>query len=319
MKLNLAPKGGAKKGASTKVAWAVAASLVLVSLVAGFFLVTTSSAALAAAKQRRSDSLRAAAEAVAEAKKANAVIVSSQGLATNIQLAKDIEDHNSKYTAFYRDVMPYIPGFLRLTRISVTPISETACQLNLSGVLYSAQQYADASVALLRIPGAVAISRTGYAPRPVVVPGLTEEDQVGKPFRVGGAPLPEDPIERMEAIIARANEGTIGFANIGNYGSPDPGTRGAMPTGSAVTFTVSLADTGNLPEGWSFNFLVPNPTSTLATTAAANQAYLASRAAAAAANTPGTPPGGAPPANTPPVSNPAGPGGAGAAAGAAEL
>lgn len=313
MKLNLAPKGGAKKGASSKLAWAFASVMLLLSLVAGFFLVTTSSKALADAKQRRSDSLRAAAEAVNEAKKANLVIASSQGLATNIQLAKDINDHNAKYTTFYRDVMPYIPGFLRLTRISVTPVSETACQLNLSGVLYSAQQYADASVALLRIPGAVAISRTGYAPRPVIVPGLSEADQQGVPFRVGGAPLPEDPIERMEAIIARANEGTIGFANLGNYGSATPATRGALPTGSAVTFTISLADTGNLPDGWSFNFLVPNPTSTLATTAATNQAYLASRAAAA-----GAPPAGQAPApgTTPPGSNPGGPG---EQAGAADL
>lgn len=265
MKLNLVPSGSKKSGGGLAGAIIGSVVLFLLSAAAFVFLLTSSKASLDAAKERVVQETPNATQAVLEAQKAQAIIDSTRTLATNIELKRNIDVHNSKYTKFYQQVLPYVPGFLRLTRIAVEPVDSTTCQLTLNGVLYSAQQFADATLALYRIPGAQAVSRDGYAPRPVIRPGLTEEDQVGRPFRAGGAPLPLDPVERINAMAAAAESQTTGFQNLNNFGTADPTARGPMQTGSAVTYTVLLSSQGvTLPPGWDYDFMVPNPTATLA-------------------------------------------------------
>lgn len=297
MKLNLIPQG-AKKSATMPMAWITAISLVLVSAGAAAFMAFTAQQQLNAQKDRAAQATPNALQAVAVAKQAQMVVDSTRGYATNLDLAGSIMEHNQKYTTFYEQVRPYIPGFLRLTQMSVEPVDEKSCNLILSGVLYSAQQYADATLALYRIPGARAVSRDGYAPRPVLVPGLTEEDQVGRTYRVGGAPLPEDPLERIAFLAAQANNETSGFQNLNNFGVEEPLARGPMNTGSNVNFTVLLAadDPSAMPEGWDFNFLVPNATATIQS--------IGTAAAAAATGAPAAAPGA--PAGLPPGTSPEG-------------
>ncbi len=290
MKLNLLPSG-AKKGGSPVLAWATAGLLVVGSLVATAAMAFLSSAALQTAKEEAIAIQPQAAEAVKQAKYAQLIVDSTQGVARNIELEKAMSDHNLKYTRFYRQVGTYIPSFLRVRRMQVRPINESSCALQVTGVLYSLQQHHDAQLALLRIPGAMQVGATGYAARPVLVPALSEDDQVGRAARIGSTPLPLDANERLNTIISRANEGTQGFENLENFGTEaDFGPRGALPTGSIVTYTVILSSTGAvpapagapggvpapgvpptgapttagaIPPGWDFNFLVPNPAQTI--------------------------------------------------------
>lgn len=266
MKLNLAPSKVKREG-SLKGAWILSSLLVLLAAGASAFLAYTSGKSLDEAKARAESAKPNAAQAVAQAKLANEIVRSTAGIATNLELSRAMTAHNTKYTRFYRQVTPYVPGFMRVTNMRVSPISNTSASLVISGIAYSLQNHNDAQLALLRIPGAVAVQASGYSPRPVVVPNLTEEDQIGRPSRVGSTPPPEDPMERLNGIIATASAGTTGFENVGNYGTQsDFATRGALPTGSEVTYTITIdaAASGNpLPMGWDIDFLVPDPTKTL--------------------------------------------------------
>ncbi len=294
MKLNLVP-ATAKKGAQMRTMVVASVLLVVGSALATAFLAYSSGQALANAKSEAQTHMQGAVDAVATAKHATAILESSKGVVTNLDLANQMTAHNTKYTSFYTKVTPYIPGFMRVTSMSVTPINETSCRLNLSGVILTAQQYADLSLALLRIPGAQAISRSGFVRQSDTVLPLNEADQRGAVVRAGEDALPIDPVERMEVVIARATEQTTGFDNVGNFGSPVESARGAMDRWSQISVSVLLAQPAGaeLPPGWDFNFLVPNPTSTLQGARQFNQA-----AGAAGAAPGGAPPGGVPPGGT---------------------
>ncbi len=282
MKLNLVP-ATVKKGAAMKTMVALSVLMVLLATLATAFMAYTSSQNLAKAKQEAEDARPSAVEAVATAKYAQAILDNAKGVTTNLMLANDMTAHNTKYTRFYSKVMPYVPSFYRLTSMSVEPIDDKSCRLNLSGVIRTAQQYADLSLALLRIPGARLISRAGFASVNDNVPALTPEDQVGRIVRAGETPLPTDPVERMEAVVAAATEQTTGFENIGNFGSATESARGAMNRWSQVAVSVLLENPAGaqLPEGWNFDFLAPNPTDTLNAAAQFNAAGAAPTGGAA--------------------------------------
>lgn len=319
MKLNLLPSGS-KKGGSPVLAWVLSGLFIVLSLIAAAAMAIISSGNLNAAREEAIALQGQAADAVRQAKYAQLIVDSTAGVARNIELEKAMSEHNTKYTRFYRQVSNYIPSFMRVNRMQVRAISDSACALTLQGVVYSLQQHHDAQLALLRIPGAVTVGATGYAARPVIVPALNEEDQIGRPSRIGSTPLPIDANERLNEIINRAQAGTQGFANVANFGADTEGfnPRGAMATGSVVTYTVLLSATGLppaatgtpgqppvgtppvgtppvggaaggavLPPGWDYNFLVPNPAQTIQAAGGATGG-----AAAAGGAIPGAMPGG---------------------------
>lgn len=293
MKLNLVP-ATVKKGAAMRTMVVLSVLMVLLSALATAFMAYSSGQTLAKAKEDAENARPNAVDAVATAKYAQAILDASKGVTTNLMLATEMSAHNSKYTRFYTKVMPYVPSFYRLTSISVDPISETSCRLNMVGVIQTAQQYADLSLALLRIPGARAISRAGFTAENDNVPPLTAEDQNARVVPAGGIALPDDPVERMEAIAARGSELTTGFENIGNFGSATESARGAMNRWSQVAVGVLLEMPAGqqLPAGWDFNFLTPNPTDTLNGVAQFNSAGLAAAGTGAPGGGVNPPPGG---------------------------
>lgn len=266
MKLNLAPRKAKKEG-SLAGAWVFSGLFVLLAAGASAFMAFESSRRLDAAKARAEEIRPRANQAVAQAKLANAIVASTAGVTRNLELSRAMSAHNSKYPRFYRQILPYIPGFLRVTRLQATPANSTRVTLTINGVIYSLQQHTDAQLALLRIPGAVSSVGTGYTPRPVLIPALNEEDQIGRPARVGSTPAPEDPLERLNALISTANAQTVGFENIGNFGTDASwASRGPLPTGAEVVYTVVLdaaASGAPLPAGFNIDLMVPEPTATL--------------------------------------------------------
>jgi len=281
MKLNLLPTYVGKEKA---VRSAIFLSFILAAAGVGaaVFMITSSEAEVTKSKQRMDDALPQAQAAVAEAKKADVIIQGARVLILNSNLAQAMDDHNYKYVDTYDKVRPYIPSYLRVTNMTAAPAGENTV-VTLTGVLQTQQQYADTMLALLRIPGAISVSRGGYNIVEKVVPGLSEGSQNSIPIEPGAAPVPDDPLARMEYLMNQPR--TQGFLDVGGFGTDVPNqTYGAMPNWSVVTFSVVFPG----------NIQTPNPRATLATVGAAG--------APAGGGAPG---GGGPPA-------PAVPAGAGA-------
>lgn len=288
MKLNLVP-ATAKRGAQMRTFVIMSVLLVLLSLLGTGFMIWSSGNRLNDAKAASAAAKPAADEAVAQAQYAQQILDSTALVVTNKNLTTEMAEHNKKYTAFYAKAQQYVPSFMRLTSMSVSPVTETTCLLRLGGVIQTAQQYADLPLALLRMPGARLVSRNGFEGTYDRVLPLTEEDQIGLTQRANEeAPLPIDPEERLNELIARANAGTTGFENISNFGSFTESSRGAMDRWSNVNMTVLLDSTGlTLPPGWNFDFRVPNPTPTIAGSAVQGAAPAAAPAGAAGVPPPG--------------------------------
>jgi hypothetical protein len=193
--------------------------------------------------------------AAAYAMKAEPIVAPVKDLVRNIKLAKAMEDHNPKYALFYDSTFPYIPGFFRITSIQATPNDASSVTLTMTGVIKTHQQYVDLMLALLRIPGATTISRSGFQPAQPFVGGVTATDQ-DPVTRVPGKPvLPKDRLQQLDVLIASG--GVQGFQESGNFGTGIPGERGPMPGYQLVTVTVQVP--GNLT--------TPNPRATLAASA----------------------------------------------------
>lgn len=295
MKLNLVP-ATVRKGAAMRTMMFISALIVLLSGLATAFLIVTSTTRRQQAFEAAEAARPQANQAVATAKQTAAVLASSQGVATNLDLYSAAVEHNTKYTRFYKKVLPYIPAFMRVTSMSLDPISENSCRLNVTGVIRSAQQYADLSLAMLRIPGAKAISRSGFVYQWGNVPAITAEDQKALRVRAGEPVLPEDPVERLNALVSNAAAETTGFQDISNFGSATEFQRGAMTDWSLINIGVVLSQEAGevLPPGWSFDFLTPNPSDTLAQASQFNSAGI--NAGGAQGTAPGATPGITPPA-----------------------
>jgi hypothetical protein len=156
----------------------------------------------------------------------------------------------------------------------------------MTGVLSSYQQYADLMLALMRVQGATSVSRSGYILIDPIVPNLTPEDQIGRPRPENAAPIPDNPLQRLEYFQSQGS--TTGFAGAGNFGTGNDLTRGAMPRDSIVTVTLVVAG---------HDLRVPDARATLSASGGATPA--------------GGPPTGAAPGG-PPAGRPPGPGGGGA-------
>ncbi len=247
MKLNLLPTSVSKAGAA-KGMWVVAGALALAGVLGMVGLTIAGQGALNAAKTDAESKMKLAADAKVTADHADAQIAEATVIDRNQKLSESMIDHNRKYVDLYAKVLSHVPAYYRLDSISASPASESSTTVTLTGYIQSFRQYADLSIALWKIPNATAVTRAGYQLDNAAVPALTEADQTGLPIRAGQTPLPTDPLERMEQMIANAAEEPRGFLDEGNFGSATTTARGAMPGYNQVTMTVVLADDIRTPD-----------------------------------------------------------------------
>ena len=251
MKLNLIPPSAAR-GSGSKVAWIFAVAIIGVSVYLAISMKGAGEAALATAKDDDAKFQSGSDQIVQLAASADSVIAKSAGYQLNVQLAQAMDAHNPVYPNFYDQVFRYIPSYFRLTSIQATPADANTCTVTMQGTIGSFQQYANLMLALLRIPGAQAVSRSGYQLQDMYVPPLSENDQVGRAIKLGEAPLPDDPIQRLDLKIASA--GSTNYLGAGGFGTPgQPMQRGAMPGESLITVAVVMTK----------NLETPNPRDTL--------------------------------------------------------
>lgn len=239
MKLNLLPQSVSKAGAAKGMIF-VAIALALLGILAAVGMTIVSEGAYAQAKQDAESKMQRAADAKMTADQADKQIAEAAVINRSQALSEAMIDHNRKYVDLYADVLKHVPTYYRLDTISATPVSAEQTTVTMRGYIETFRQYADLSVALWKIPDAVAVGRAGYELDRATVPNLTEADQTGSPIRPGESPLPTDPLERMEALIARASSEPGGFRDVGGFGGIDSTSRQAAPGYKEVTMTVTL-------------------------------------------------------------------------------
>lgn len=240
MKLNLLPTEVSKAGAA-KAMWFVAGLIALAGVLASVGLSVVSAGNLATAKADAESKMAAAVNAAATAAQAETQMQAASVIIRNQALAEAMDAHNSKYVDLYRDVFRYVPSYFRLTSIQAQPVAEGQTAVTLTGQLETFRQYADLAVAMWKVPDVLNVTRQGYTVVDPVVPSLTETDQAGTAVRPGEAPLPSDPLERLDAMIARAASEPRGFQNVGGFGTADTiQPRGPLPNWSTVTISLVL-------------------------------------------------------------------------------
>lgn len=257
MKLNLLPTYVSKEKQGK---WAVIGAVLLAGAGLGlmFYMTTTSRAAIQVEQERIKAAKPAADQAVAISKQADVVTDQARGLILNMNLADAMNQHSKVYPELYDEVRQFIPGFYRISSLSAVPNGPESVTVTMTGYLETFQEYADLMVALLRIPGATAVSRSGFQLNDPIVPGLIPEDQKGRPVKPGEPRIPDNPMDRLDLQIAQAQ--STDFVNTGNFGSTDkPMVRGAMPGQSTVTVAVVIAGK---------NLMTPDPRGTLSQAAA---------------------------------------------------
>lgn len=266
MKLNLLPKstrrggggGGGPAGAVGIIVFVVML-LVGIGIAAGLWFMgkTAKEKALAEARTEQ----KRAADALAVAQQAEPIMQSATILDRNLKFANSLQEHNTKYMDLYDTVLDHVPAFCRVTAISADPTGPTDATVTLTGILRTYQEYADTSLALHRIPNVVSVVRSGYTIDEKSVPAASAIDPFGTPLAPGETPLPSGGMERLDALIARAEQeaGNRGFQGVSGYGT-ESAFKGAMPGSSVVTFVIQIA---NRP------IQVPNPRVTLTSGGAA--------------------------------------------------
>lgn len=238
MKLNLLPTHVSKAGAA-RTAIIMSGVLGLAMIAAAVFMAVSSEKELADLKSQAQELEPQAAAALTESQKADETIRKAGGILLNQQLAEAMTAHSQKYPALYDEVRRYIPPYFRVTAISATPSGPDATTLTMTGVIQTFQQYADVMVALMRIPGARGVGRQGFQQNDFFVPPLSANNQVSRAVRVGEEPMPDDPQERLNYMIARGS--SDGYLGVSGFGETEvPRTRGPMPRWSQITLSVSL-------------------------------------------------------------------------------
>lgn len=251
MKLNLLPTH-VSKGSQLRTGVIIGIVLFLLGFGTMYYLMSSS-------QKQRNDSMTAAenlradaAQAVSIASDADRIITNAAGLQLNIALARQMDLHNQVYPDFYDKFFPFIPGFFRINSMRAVPNGGDSCVVTMGGVIHTFQDYADVMLAMLRVPGAQSVTRSGYVLEETVIPPLNAQDQKGIPIRPGEPRLPEDKRDRLDALIATG--GVEGVNNQGGFGTPGvPRVREAMPHWSNITIAVVV--TANLQ--------TPDPMATL--------------------------------------------------------
>jgi hypothetical protein len=237
MKLNLLPTYVGKAN-TAKVMTVVSVLVALAGCAAAVGMIFVSNNNLRQARQEAEELIPQHQQVVALAKSADTIMNTARPIILNINLAEAMQKHSTVYPDLYDEVRRYIPGFFRVTNMDATPNGPDTCTVEIQGVLQTQQQYADLMLALLRIPGAQGVTRSGYQPVNKIIPNLVEEDQVGLPILRGEDNIPSDPQARLEYMIGQGS--VSGFDSTGNFGLVDEPTREAMPNWSLVTVTVVL-------------------------------------------------------------------------------
>jgi hypothetical protein len=283
MKLNLLPSHVSKEG-QAKTAVFASAALALLGIGAAVGMTLYGKQQLDAAKAEADFWRPKADQALATSKQADDIMAKSVYIDRNLKLAKAMAAHNEVYPDLYDEVLRYLPRWFRVSGISARSVNETTSVVQVTGVLQTVQQYSDVMLALLQIPGATNVSRTGFVDGRMVVPGLSTNDQLGTPVAPGEPPLPSDPFDRLQERIVRAEGAPRGFLDVGGYGRPEVDERGPMPGWSQVGLAVTIQR----------NIQTPNPRATLTAQGAAAAPAAAPAAAGAAAQPPagGNPRGG---------------------------
>lgn len=257
MKLNLLPKIVDTTGRAKRAFFG--GFLVLLGSFAGaYYMATTSAQHLADSKAAVDKATPLYARAVATADEADAMMTKPniRQLVVNTSLANTMMSTSRLYPDLYDFVKPYIPGFFRITNLGASPIDASTCTVNMVGTVSNAQQYADLMLALLRIPGATAVTRGGFVGDDVIVPELTLVDQQGKPRKQSKAAIPDDALERLRYF--ENDTSPTGYLNSGNFGVLEEGTvKGVRPGESLISVSVVL------PRG----IQTPNPRATIQTLA----------------------------------------------------
>ncbi|HLO97964.1 MAG TPA: hypothetical protein VK171_05155 [Fimbriimonas sp.] len=255
MKLNLLPKT-VDTASRSKRAFVMGLGVFAASCVAAFFLANQSGEQLKRAQEAVETATPKYNAAVAVAKEADDMMAMPQLLQMirNTALAKDMIAANGRYPELYSFVRPYIPSFFRITSLSATPNGAESATVNMTGTVRNAQEYADLMLTLLRIPGAVSVSRAGFQAEDMTVPALTEIDQKGKPRLPSRAPIPDDPLERLAYFESETTPS--GYLNSGGFGNgfPEDGvTKTVRPGESLINVSVVVPK----------NIQTPNPRATI--------------------------------------------------------
>lgn len=255
MKLNLLPKT-VDTASRSKRALLGGIVVFAASLVGAIFFSKQSADQLTTANGHVESARPKYEQAVRVAKEADDLMASPQlrQMVVNTALAREMMAANGRYPALYDFVRPYIPAFFRITSLTATPIDAETCTVNMTGVVKNAQEYADLSLALMRIPGATSVSRAGFQAEDLEVPALTEIDQAGKVRKPSQAPIPDDGVARLAWF---ENETTqTGYLNSGGFGdTTDYLTKTVRPGESLINVSVVVPR----------NIQTPNPRGTIQT------------------------------------------------------
>jgi hypothetical protein len=288
MRLNLIPQTVKQRG-SSKAAWIVGPLVFLACAAGAVFMVIRSKGILEDVKAKASELQGPYDETVAYQKQIVDVVTGPRTVNTkrNIDLVTAMTKHVDEYPNLFNAIRPYIPAFFRINSIGAAPAGDTTT-VTMTGTVGSFQQYADLMLALLRIPapyGPVrSISRSGFQHTDAFVPQLTELDQRGRARKPGDAVMPDDPLERLQAMINQGAQTQTGYQSLNNFGADGNAARGAMANESLVTVRLVLP----------YKLQTPNPRDTLALFGGAGGGT--------------APAGGTPPTGPAPTTSPMGPG-----------
>ncbi|MBS1717121.1 MAG: hypothetical protein JSS72_05255 [Armatimonadetes bacterium] len=251
MKLNLLPSS---LGPGKSILPAIFLSIVMLvaSTVASIIMIRTSAQALKD-ETDRANGLRPQVDKLATVSaKADEIALRAVPIVRNINLFNAMQKASDVYPAAYDSVLPYIPPFYRIFTLNVAP-SGGNMVVNMSGVIKGYQQYNDLLLALLRIPGATGITRSGMGIRTKITPGISVIDQEGRTKFPDEGVIPDDPEGQVNRAISQG--GVTGFVNAGGFGTAGNGPRGAMPL--ATLINVQFTVPRNIAT-------IPNPRATIA-------------------------------------------------------
>jgi len=246
MKLNLLPQTVSTANKSRN-AWIGSILIAIVGIAAGVGLTVISSQKLADAKAREAELRPQAASVVALAAQADEVIAKGSDIIRNSTLANDMIRNNVKYPDLYDKVLTRIPTFFRVTTLSAQATGDQTAVVTIDGVLDTYQQYSDLALSLLRIPGVTSVQRSGIVDRNLVIPGINEVDQYGRPRTSNASEaIPDNEIDRL-AYYER--QGAIREVNgIGGFGDTTTALRAAGPNSSLVRMVINISANLQVPD-----------------------------------------------------------------------
>lgn len=241
MKLNLLPTS-VSKASQTRNAVAATIGISALAIIVAVVMILGSKKKLDSETERATNLQGDYTRVDALSKSADAIVQRGANIQRNIALTEAMNKHNSEYINLYRVVLGYVPKFFRVTAMSAAPTGPENAVVNITGILNTYQEYADLMLALMRVPGATNVSRSGYNVVDPVVPQLREADQLGIPVRPGETPLPSDPWQRFQALLEQGRQTPSGYQGIGNFGAQDrTAPRGAMTGYSEITIVLQIS------------------------------------------------------------------------------